>query len=515
MTSAETAYLFRHALLRDAAYELQLPADRARLHALAFHLIEQAFGGRAPEPPSLDAIDPPKCVPHPTDAVAAELAWHAERAHGDSGEPEFPDHRRRYLQRAADYHERHFQLQQALSNWQQLAGLTQGVIKAGVQRAAARTLIAMGLSLDAAPWLEEAMQTFNRNGNRPGGTGCAINLVAVYRDTGRIQQAEALAQAALQSARAEQDRYAQSILTAEIAGIYQITSRHDLAEQAYLEALELQRKFGDDRMVFITLTNLAGVYTAINRISEAESVYHQARDILARNPNKRFEGILLSGLGSAFRAQGRLQDAERAQQGALAIARETGNRREEGMALANLAVVFATAGRERQAEQAFLDALDLHREVDDPRFEGITLGNLGYFYEHAGRADDAVRTYLEAARVAGRLGDLRTQCLALDNLTALQLQAGRPAKALETSREALAIQRRRGYRRGEGVSQCALATSLAALGMHPDAAKEWEQGSRLLREEGATELLQSCAELMRSACSKAGVPPLDAGDTPA
>ncbi len=29
MTSAETAYLFRHALLRDAAYQLQMPGDRA------------------------------------------------------------------------------------------------------------------------------------------------------------------------------------------------------------------------------------------------------------------------------------------------------------------------------------------------------------------------------------------------------------------------------------------------------------------------------------------------------
>lgn len=28
---AELAYLFRHALLRDAAYQLQLPGDRARL----------------------------------------------------------------------------------------------------------------------------------------------------------------------------------------------------------------------------------------------------------------------------------------------------------------------------------------------------------------------------------------------------------------------------------------------------------------------------------------------------
>ena len=33
---AEQIYFFRHALLRDAAYQLQLPGDRARLHGLAF-----------------------------------------------------------------------------------------------------------------------------------------------------------------------------------------------------------------------------------------------------------------------------------------------------------------------------------------------------------------------------------------------------------------------------------------------------------------------------------------------
>lgn len=43
---AEAAYLFRHALLRDAAYQLQLPTRRARLHRLAFGLIEDLWGGR-------------------------------------------------------------------------------------------------------------------------------------------------------------------------------------------------------------------------------------------------------------------------------------------------------------------------------------------------------------------------------------------------------------------------------------------------------------------------------------
>ncbi|MEK7466602.1 MAG: hypothetical protein AAB074_04235 [Planctomycetota bacterium] len=55
MISAETDYLFRHALLRDAAYQLQLPGDRARLHAPAFSVLEELYGGRPPIPAPPDA----------------------------------------------------------------------------------------------------------------------------------------------------------------------------------------------------------------------------------------------------------------------------------------------------------------------------------------------------------------------------------------------------------------------------------------------------------------------------
>ncbi len=42
--NAERVYLFRHAVLRDAAYQLQLPGDRMRLHALALGAIEELLG---------------------------------------------------------------------------------------------------------------------------------------------------------------------------------------------------------------------------------------------------------------------------------------------------------------------------------------------------------------------------------------------------------------------------------------------------------------------------------------
>lgn len=99
---AEIAYLFRHVLLRDAAYEMQLPSDRAKLHELAFHLIEQAFGGRPPEPPPLDSHNSRHFPGHSTDVVAAELAAHALLA-GD----ELAGLHARYMRRAAEHAQRH------------------------------------------------------------------------------------------------------------------------------------------------------------------------------------------------------------------------------------------------------------------------------------------------------------------------------------------------------------------------------------------------------------------------
>jgi hypothetical protein len=73
----ETAYLFRHALLRDAAYQLHLPGDRARLHGLALALIEAMCGGPPLKPPSLGTDASPPFAMHATDAFALGLAGHA------------------------------------------------------------------------------------------------------------------------------------------------------------------------------------------------------------------------------------------------------------------------------------------------------------------------------------------------------------------------------------------------------------------------------------------------------
>ncbi|MCA8944721.1 MAG: hypothetical protein KDB29_00690, partial [Planctomycetes bacterium] len=111
---AEQAYLFRHAMLREAAYELHLPSTRSALHGLALNLIEEHFGGRPPDFLLAPARES-KPDPHPLDAFAAEMAAHAAAASNPV--------EALYLKRAAYTAENDFRYSEAIGLWRKLREL--------------------------------------------------------------------------------------------------------------------------------------------------------------------------------------------------------------------------------------------------------------------------------------------------------------------------------------------------------------------------------------------------------
>jgi hypothetical protein len=130
--NAELAFFFRHALLRDAAYQLQLPGQWAPLHVLALGIVEAAFGGKAPAP-ALDDAGEFVIPPHPTDAVAEDLAEHA-RWGGAADPAAMAAARRTDLARAAAHAERQFlcQVKDASQLERQAADMKAACARAGV-----------------------------------------------------------------------------------------------------------------------------------------------------------------------------------------------------------------------------------------------------------------------------------------------------------------------------------------------------------------------------------------------
>ena len=161
---AEMAYLFRHALLRDAAYQLQLPGDRARLHALAFAAIEELAGGRAPEPAPLDAAEPVPFQPHSTDPFSEELAGHARVASPEGAA--WLATRRLYLCRAAQHAEGDFHPGAAERLWREFADLVEGAEKGEALRRASVAADNAGRSGSAEILATQALDVLRTCGHR-------------------------------------------------------------------------------------------------------------------------------------------------------------------------------------------------------------------------------------------------------------------------------------------------------------------------------------------------------------
>ena len=233
MTSAETAYLFRHALMRDAAYQLQPPGDRGKLHALAFFLIEEAFGGRAPEPAPLTASAPPEFAPHPTDAAAVELVYHARASiqQDAAAHAVTPGLLRRYLRRAAEHAERAFLGATSAAMWQQLADLTQGADSGEALRRAAFILHQSGRMQHAEERFEQASAVFRQHGDRRGEGVTSGNLAVLYSHAGRLEKAEQTIQLALDVLREVGARRIEGAVMGELAVLYARTGRMEQAEQ--------------------------------------------------------------------------------------------------------------------------------------------------------------------------------------------------------------------------------------------------------------------------------------------
>ena len=338
--AAETVYLFRLPILRDAAYQLQVPSDRARLHRLALEIMEEMFDGPPPEPQP-DNWGDLKHEPHTIDPVAADLAEHVRgiRAWEDDRDGSLLARELLYTRRAAEYAEMQFDDNAAVGLWRRLAEL---------------------LGADDPATAAEAIRR----------TG------AVLAKSGRAPEAEPLFARARSTAAEAGDRRIEGMALGNFASVYQMTGRMEEARRTHEQALAILREVGDRRAEGMALGNLANVYGETGRMEEAERNYKQALTIHRETGNRRTEGTTLGNLANVYQETGRVGEAQARFEQAVAISRETNNRRFEGLQLCNYALCLlaqkrADAGDAWEAGAAILkevgDATGLERKTTDMR----------------------------------------------------------------------------------------------------------------------------------------------------
>lgn len=299
--SAEQAYLFRHAVVREAAYQLHLPAERAALHGLALDLMRGL--------PSTA-----------TRAHALELAHHARHAQSAQQPPSRCEALRelelKYLEDGCDFARACFDYPaatEALERRRELCAEDPAAL-ALVEDAMADVLERQGRWPEAMAHFEQVVNL----SDVPGYLGRAYVHLAWYAmETGDPDRADELTlrgEAIAEQADSMQLRISLLMVRARRLRMQKMT---DASLQHELLALQLARDSGDWVQELIGSMNLAAALFEIGRDEQALQ-HAQCADKLAREkPQGRYflSPISMSFHTAAMRQgdfRGALQHAERA-----------------------------------------------------------------------------------------------------------------------------------------------------------------------------------------------------------
>lgn len=320
---AELAYLFRHAVLRDAAYLLLVPQDRAALHWLAVSVLQTVL--------------------HPTeqDAAGFDLAEHARMslpaARNEAEAREMLRLEHGFLTRAADYCK------------------------------------ANGASLDEAR-LRDRLAT-HQVSTRAQQAAHKLRAAECLIRADLLDDANDRAESALRDAGQLGDRLLDAHARLVLLDIRRITASPE-GRDCDIEAL-LANTAADPELHLMALNELRRMHESARRDQQAMQVARDAAAYALEHGKKEWASHMLGYQAYELHALGDTARAIEILQQAAALGRECGSELTEAQSWNTLGIVRVESGDITGADAAYRQALALARSHGAKSLENSVLTNLG------------------------------------------------------------------------------------------------------------------------------------------
>ncbi|MCA8914733.1 MAG: tetratricopeptide repeat protein [Planctomycetes bacterium] len=385
LISAETAYLFRHAVIRDAAYDLLPPTTRATLHGAALAIMEEL------------ARELPQQV---ADSWCGELADHARNA-VDPNTPGHEDYQQReldYLRRAAAYESRNWQNVRAVSLRERIwnHSLADDLVRFDALYEATETLVRSGRPNEAPALAEQAIEIAQRIGSADHRNRAWAAKAQAMAILGRHEEAEELNRTALKAAAESGEPHLQARILITVASVAQSRGQWERSEEAARQAWELLRSTGDQQSAARTQLFIGDSCWQQGRLGDAADYFRQALETYCITGHLGGEATARDHLGSVLRESGRLEEGRQEHERSAAIYSDIGDALGYGSAITNLATALTSEGRLHEARRYRVLADGLFRSAGALHLEGVGLGNLGSLERRLGLLESASQRFQRA-----------------------------------------------------------------------------------------------------------------------
>ncbi|MBN2146168.1 MAG: tetratricopeptide repeat protein [Anaerolineales bacterium] len=504
---SQVRFLFKHALLRDAAYEMQLRHRRRELHQLAAQSLEQLYPQEIEQHYDEIAYHYEAAFQQGLDSVRTQAVQYLERA-GQRSAQAFEN------AAAIDFFSRALQLLEESEQSERFALLLarEAILHLTGDRTAQAADLAAAQSL-ADAWKRPAERAevalrqahyANATGDYPTAIEQARTASAAAQAAGQVEQ-EAAAQLAWGEALyrkadypASSERLAQAQELAQAAQQPDLEARilimagnvalnqanYETARQHYAQAHALAQQAGVRRSEGSAQVNLGNVALYQGDYPLARQHYIQGLAILRQVGDRAGEGKALNNLGLAAKRQGDYAAARDGYAQGLQIARQVGDYPMESMLLSNLGDVLADQGEFTAARAHYTQGLEIARQIGNRQSEGIGLGSLGIVALRQGDYA-AAQDYLEQGLALFRqIGNRWAEAVGLIHLGEVALSRGEVIAAQQHFSQSLELATQIGDRQKLGEAHNGLGQAAFRTGDYAAAQEHYSQSLELARQIG-------------------------------
>ena len=416
---APNRYAFSHALLRDAAYHMQLPSRLSYLHGQTAVALETVYAAN---------LSP----------RYADLAYHWRRAKNDAKEYHYVilagrDAEANYANhQAVDYYSRALEL----------LPTDQDTMRHTLNLAREHLYDLLGERERQFEDLSSMAEQLPPLGNLYQRAELALRLSRFAEVTGDYSAVKGAVQIALSLAQQAADPVLEANCYQQLGNIFYRLDEYKQAVLITRRALKLAQQLEARDIEAKCLRVLASVAWKHSHFARASTFLRKALALDRAAGIRIGEGETLNKLGLVAENSHHYETAVNYYAQALAIFRMTGDRWSQSIALGNLGYLYARVGLYELGRAHFEQDLAICREIDDRRGQCWTTGNLSLLYSRVGDFRQGWQLALQALSLADSLKNESLRGYALGYLGRAYTGLGQWDRATAVYQQSLAIRRK-------------------------------------------------------------------------
>lgn len=425
-------YIFKHSLLREAVYQMQLSARLRELHKLIANAIEKLY-------------------PESIEERYVDLAFHY-------GQAQVEDKTNDYLEKAADHARRNFQNQQALDFYNTLLRNLESTENSRVQ---IRTLLKKASVLQLIGQWESCERVCNDALNAAKSLGNKLLLGRAYNNLGRMLM---------------------------LRGAYEEAKDHLEQASVFFNIVN------DQHGILNILGNLGNLNLRQGQYTKAKDFFIKSIELSKDLNQTNSLSQIISNLGLTHMNLGEYDAGIQCQLDGLAVCSESNDK--QGMATlhTNVGIVYYEKGDYDSALEHYEKGLELSKELGNKFLMSIAIGCIGTVYQKKGDFQTAMEHFIKDLEIVEELGDKQGLSIVIGLIGELRSVEGEFDLAIHYLNRSLALSKELNYKKGIAKAVNTLADIYRFQNIHDKAIEHYNQAIDISRE--INNRLVLCASLI-------------------